>query len=191
MSTRRGVMEGQQTEETEQHWDEAAGVIDGTWEDWNDYDEWSWYDDSGDCFDWTGPVYDDGWGYDDWSAFDFWQQDCFPDRKATEEQQGPPSETSAIIPSLGEPLIEEIEDDHEAEAVSAALPTQSSSSGSRGRPPEPGLISKLFVGALMLIGTLSSGVPVYHPTDDMSLQLNRQHCQILRIHWLSFTCSQV
>ena len=77
--------------------------------------------------------------------------------KRLRKQQGPPSETSAIIPSLGQPLIEEIEDDHEAEAVSAALPTQSSSSGSRGRPPEPGLISKLFVGALMLIGTLSSG----------------------------------
>ena len=52
-------------------------------------------------------------------------------------------------------------------AVSAALPA-SSSSGGRTRPPKPGLLNKLFVGALMLIGTLSSSVPAYHPTDDMT-----------------------
>ena len=138
MSRQSGVIEGQtgQTEETEQNWqswDDAVGVIDGTWEDWNGFDDWSWYDDSGDWFDWTGAVFDDGWSYDDWNAFDWWQDDWAPDRETTEEQQGPPLETSAIIPSLGQPLIEEIDD--EAEAVSAALPSQASSSGGRTRAP--------------------------------------------------------
>ena len=112
-------------------------------------------------------MFDDGWSCDEWNAFDWWQDDWVPDREPTEEQQGPPLETSAIIPSLGQPLIEEIDD--EAEAVSAALPSQASSSGGCTRAPEPGLMSTLFVGALMLIGTLSSNVPVIHPSDDIEL----------------------
>ena len=155
--------EGQQTEEIDQSRYDAAGVIDGTWEDWNDYGDW--YDDQDHWYDWTGALYDDSWGYDDWNACDYWSEDWLPDRETTEEHQGPPLETSAIIPSLGQPLIEEI--DEESEAVSAALPSQSASSGGRTRPPKPGLFSKLFVGALMLIGTLSSNVPVCQPSDDI------------------------
>ena len=73
------------------------------------------------------------------------QDDWVLDREPTDEQKGPPLETSAIIPSLGQPLIEEIDD--EAEAVSVALPSQASSSGGRTRAPKPGLMSKLSFDA--------------------------------------------
>ena len=39
-----GVIEGQTEEHSQtQSLDDASGVFDGTWEDWNDYDDWSWH----------------------------------------------------------------------------------------------------------------------------------------------------
>ena len=58
------------------------------------------------------------------------------------------------------------------------------------RTARPGIASKLFVGALMLIGTLSSSVPVIPEHTPVLLRLVQHHCRVqllsLRMKGLTF-----
>ena len=122
---------------------------DGDW--WYDesYDwskDWSWYDDS-------------SWHAPDWTPEV--QQLALPPPQQTMTTQAPivsqPQTAAAVIASPpGLTSSDQI--------ANESLIASSSSSNSRGsgtaRSARPGIASKLFVGALMLIGTLSTNVPV-------------------------------
>ena len=150
-------------------WSEYQGALydDSAWteDDW--YGDW-WYDDS---YDWSS----------DWSWYDesFWQ----PPNWTTEVQQAalpPPFQpiaSQASSAAKAAPIAPQAQPQTAAAVIASppgladpsdiadeSLIASSSSGNSRGsgiaRTARPGIASKLFVGALMLIGTLSSSVPV-------------------------------
>ena len=147
---------------------------DWTW-DWSD----SWHEGPEDWSDWNdfqGALYEDDWSYwdDSWYDWNEYSND-WPD-----DWHWPPqsvSDSSALPSSV---QITEIADKTTPAATAAAITTeviagdcpQSSASSDPSsdfnnsrrrigtqRTARPGLMSKLFVGALMLVGTVSSSAP--------------------------------
>ena len=129
----------------------------GNWEEnwsWTDENVWSEDWTESEWIDWTGAVTEDSdWSWDDWSWYEGdWADSWY------EDWSGWNWDSSEVSP---------IAQQHPQQpASSSTLPSEDNTSplptGSRGhaRISRPGLMSKLFVGALMLIGTLSSSVPV-------------------------------
>ena len=158
-----------QTEDWSQDWSEYdEGQDDWNWSDWQGavFDEdWSYWDDS--WYDWSDPA-DWSWSGEDWH----WPQQHSSSShdpasapstvKIEEATDSKPHATAAAITS---DIVDHSGDcAHEpASSSTSSNPLMDSDHSRRGigsqRPARPGLIGKLFVGALMLVGTLSSSVP--------------------------------
>ena len=165
------VEERQQEEEDWKDWswdwsDEGwsnADWSESDWSDWtgavtdsSDWDDWYWYED-----DWSSYWHEDWSGSADWEASTanpLPQQipkDSASSSSATNIALAKPANTAAAV------LIEDLDEDSGPPlSKENIVPSLSSSSTGHARSSRPGLVSKLFVGALMLIGTLSSSVPV-------------------------------
>ena len=148
------------------------GNVENDWNwDWNDDDASWWYG------DWQGA---DDWWYDDWCDDDYswWSDDWSYDWSETglaDQSQSQPLlqpqtniarasgavETAAAV--MTSPVIESGEEEiggtEELASSSNPLLSQRRVRGGIARPSQPGLLSKMFIGALMLIGVLSTGVP--------------------------------
>ena len=165
------VEERQQEEEDWKDWswdwsDEGwsnADWSESDWSDWtgavtdsSDWDDWYWYED-----DWSS------YWHEDWSGSANWEastanplpqqipKDSASSSSATNIAPAKPANTAAAV------LIEDLDEDSGPPLSKENIaPSLASSSTGHARSSRPGLVSKLFVGALMLIGTLSSSVPV-------------------------------
>ena len=164
------------------------GNVENDWNwDWNDDDASWWYG------DWQGALVEDDWWYDDWCDDDYswwsddWSYDWFESGLADQSQSqtllqpqtdiaraSGAIETAAAVmtsPVIEESQEEEIGETEELVSSSNPLFSQRREQGGIARPSQPGLLSKMFIGALMLIGVLSTGVParvesIEQTTDD-------------------------
>ena len=163
------IVEERQQEEEDWSWDWSdegwsnADWSESDWSDWtgavtdsSDWDDWYWYED-----DWSSYWHEDWSGSADWEASTanpLPQQipkDSASSSSATNIASAKPANTAAAV------LIEDLDEDSGPPlSKENIVPSLSSSSTGHARSSRPGLVSKLFVGALMLIGTLSSSVPV-------------------------------
>ena len=137
---------------SESDWSDWTGAV----TDSSDWDDWYWYED-----DWSSYWHEDWSGSADWEASaanPLPQQipkDSASSSSATNIASAKPANTAAAV------LIEDLDEDSGLPlSKENIVPSLSSSSTGHARSSRPGLVSKLFVGALMLIGALSSSVPV-------------------------------
>ena len=153
---------------------EEEGQQEGNQEEWNQDMEWygdEWYTDDYDWSqDWIGSLDDwsddwswseDDWGYwsDDWSwgPQEWWSAEQ-PSASALSGQQ-----STANVPK--EPV--KSEPSQNVAAVTVETQDQNAARPSRTvRGAKPGLMTNLFVGACMLIGALSAGVPPLTSNND-------------------------
>ena len=144
--------EGQQ-EGNQEEWNQDAEWYGDEWLSWDDYD-WSqeWI---GSLDDWSG---DWSWSEDDWYWSDDWSwgsQEWWsaeqPSANALTGSQG--TANVPQDPAKSEPSQNVAAVTVEAQDQNAARPSRTV------RGSKPGLMTNLFVGACMLIGALSAGVP--------------------------------